>query len=482
VKVRAVDGHLSHRNGVVVKEPIRLGDLQGNRFEIVLRDVRVAPEVVNAAAEAVRQSGFVNYFGLQRFGRGGTGSHLIGREALRGQWRGTVELMFTSRAGEREDILRGKEAFQEGRYADAKQLLPRSMYSEHLVLEGLLRDPNNFNAAYMRVPHSTRLLCLHAFQSYIWNFGATHRFNKITLVSSYSIVVLLYLFIMGISIICPHSISMYVVYALCALLCSSNRVQTHGLVVVEGDLVIEGGADACSEPLGEDEEAVAAASLDDAEAEAEVGMSANRDQQVRLVTTEDVSAGRYAITDVVLPLPSHDSAWPSHSTGAYMQSLLEENGITQDMFNAQKGRLGGAYRRVVVHPQDMIWRCQHYARTNDDIQQTELASFRGDAAPAPLPAAEEGEGDGEDRSKRFLAAVVEFSLPSGTYATMLLRELMKSATDSTHHASMTAANAEEADSVERNDSAVSKKNPLEENDCEEGGSSSSSSEKRQRCA
>ena len=153
---------------------MKLGDLGGNRFEIVLRDVRASPEVVEAAVSAVRESGFINYFGLQRFGRGGSGSHLIGRAALQGDWKGVVEQMFTFHPSERDDIIDGKKAFQAGNYKEAKEKLPRYMYTEQLVIEGLLKDPNNFNSAYGKIPYATRLICLHAFQSYIWNLAATH--------------------------------------------------------------------------------------------------------------------------------------------------------------------------------------------------------------------------------------------------------------------------------------------------------------------
>ncbi len=52
-----------------VREELKLGDLAGNRFELVLRNVAEADvPSVDAAFRALRESGFVNYFGLQRFG------------------------------------------------------------------------------------------------------------------------------------------------------------------------------------------------------------------------------------------------------------------------------------------------------------------------------------------------------------------------------------------------------------------------------
>jgi tRNA pseudouridine13 synthase len=50
---------------------LRRGDLQGNRFRIVLRDVSGARDAIEANLEAVASRGAPNYFGAQRFGHDG---------------------------------------------------------------------------------------------------------------------------------------------------------------------------------------------------------------------------------------------------------------------------------------------------------------------------------------------------------------------------------------------------------------------------
>jgi tRNA pseudouridine13 synthase len=50
---------------------LRPGDLQGNRFRIVLRDVTGERDAIEANLEAVLSQGAPNYFGAQRFGHGG---------------------------------------------------------------------------------------------------------------------------------------------------------------------------------------------------------------------------------------------------------------------------------------------------------------------------------------------------------------------------------------------------------------------------
>jgi tRNA pseudouridine13 synthase len=50
---------------------LRPGDLQGNRFRIVLRDVTGERDAIEANLKAIASHGAPNYFGAQRFGHGG---------------------------------------------------------------------------------------------------------------------------------------------------------------------------------------------------------------------------------------------------------------------------------------------------------------------------------------------------------------------------------------------------------------------------
>ena len=70
-------------NFELVREGLYLGDAKGNRFEITLRALQAGSlSDVAAAAEAVRTKGFINYYGLQRFGTGGAATHRLGAAAL----------------------------------------------------------------------------------------------------------------------------------------------------------------------------------------------------------------------------------------------------------------------------------------------------------------------------------------------------------------------------------------------------------------
>ncbi len=66
--------------------------------------------------------------------------------------------------------------------------------------------------------------------------------------------------------------------------------------------------------------------------------SASRLAAVRLVTAGDVAAGRYAVTDVVLPLPGTQVRYPTHETGQRMRQV-----------RPGAGRLGLLRRYVTAH-------------------------------------------------------------------------------------------------------------------------------------
>lgn len=65
--------------------PLKLGRLRGNRFTIVLRNVVDSAEKIEKAMIPLRDNGFINYFGLQRFGTiADIPTHEIGRALLQG--------------------------------------------------------------------------------------------------------------------------------------------------------------------------------------------------------------------------------------------------------------------------------------------------------------------------------------------------------------------------------------------------------------
>ncbi|MCO5550021.1 hypothetical protein L7F22_003498 [Adiantum nelumboides] len=84
-----------------VDKAIVLGELSGNEFTITLRGVAAeCDEIIKEAAISFGKSGFINYFGLQRFGTGSVPTFTVGAALLRGQWEAAVNLILQPRDGD----------------------------------------------------------------------------------------------------------------------------------------------------------------------------------------------------------------------------------------------------------------------------------------------------------------------------------------------------------------------------------------------
>lgn len=77
------------------KDVIRIGDLKGNRFDVVVRSVDAKDDSkdVNDAMTTFKEVGFINYYGLQRFGSLATSTFKIGLKMIKNQWEDAVKLI-----------------------------------------------------------------------------------------------------------------------------------------------------------------------------------------------------------------------------------------------------------------------------------------------------------------------------------------------------------------------------------------------------
>ncbi len=151
-------------------ERLALGDLQGNKFEIVLRDLtKKNLNNIKKRYLTLNKKGFTNYFGGQRFGGGSTA--LIGREIVRGYFKDAVFYLLTY--SEKENAKAGKfRKFAKKNFGQWDKLLkacPKFLGIETTILWNLAKIPNDFAGALRKVPKPTRRMYVHAYQSYLWN-------------------------------------------------------------------------------------------------------------------------------------------------------------------------------------------------------------------------------------------------------------------------------------------------------------------------
>ena len=172
-----------------VGDALRLGDLRGNAFEVALRRARVAggdrEALVAAAADAARrvgERGFVNYFGLQRFGTGATSNAIVGEAVLkaatgRGEWKAVSDLILGARARDEPREVEAKAHYAAGRLREAVDAMPRRQRVERGLLEGLVRHGANAHlSAFETLPKNLRLMYVHAWRPGVFaSFFGTSR-------------------------------------------------------------------------------------------------------------------------------------------------------------------------------------------------------------------------------------------------------------------------------------------------------------------
>ena len=161
-------------------EGLALGELKGNRFDIVIRDISVEDpeEQVRAVTETV-VAGVPNYFGLQRFGAIRPVTHLVGEWILRGDYEQAV-LTYVGKEfpGEPEEIKAIRSAFSTTRDpVPALRALPVQMNYERAMLHHLAGRPGDYSGALQMLPPKLLSMFVSAFQSYLFNLALSRRID-----------------------------------------------------------------------------------------------------------------------------------------------------------------------------------------------------------------------------------------------------------------------------------------------------------------
>ncbi len=160
------------------KGRINLGDLEGNYFEIVIRDLKNSDiKLCKKNIKDIKKDGLVNYFDKQRFGYANN-SHIIGKLIIKGKIKEALIEIFTSLPeNPSEDLKEFVLNFPEG-LEDKNSLkfiiknLPKNMREYQKVIEHLLKYTNDYSGAFRKLHKKLRTLYVNAYQSYLWNLTA----------------------------------------------------------------------------------------------------------------------------------------------------------------------------------------------------------------------------------------------------------------------------------------------------------------------
>ncbi|KAJ7781116.1 pseudouridine synthase [Mycena metata] len=407
-------GRQSHNNGAVNqrgdrgvrigdfnyrKASLELGMLKGNAFIITLRSVQVdSMETLNKALEVVKTKGFINYYGMQRFGTASVPTHSIGLALLKSEWQKAVSMILRKRHGEHPDVEAARDAWLvDGDLDKALELMPRRVVAERCILESFQKqkgETRNAMGALSTIPRNLRLMYVHAYQSYVWN----------------AIV--------------------------------SERIRTYGAErPIVGDLVFDttpeedvsmpDALDGEAPPVEDDKEIPAAE--DEKEAPEDPSLSRSRQRskrpwvapKIKTLTEEDLD--KYTIFDVLMPLPGTDVAYPGGPLGEKYKEYLRVDGLDPDNFvrKQKEYTLNGSYRAILHLPKELSWSVLRYTDPDVALAQADEDKLLGYDPPVISD-------DG-----RFMALQIKLALGTAAYATMALREITKIDTSSHHQATLT---------------------------------------------
>jgi tRNA pseudouridine13 synthase len=162
---------------------LRIGELEGNRFEIVVRsvepDVPTAVERARTILAELARRGVPNGFGEQRFGTKGD-SDLLGRALVQGDAKEALALYLGRPAPSEHDprILAARRLFDEGKLEEAERSFPPRLRTEAIVLHAFRQHGDPFRALF-KIPRRMRLLFLSAYQARVFNRCLEARFETL---------------------------------------------------------------------------------------------------------------------------------------------------------------------------------------------------------------------------------------------------------------------------------------------------------------
>jgi tRNA pseudouridine13 synthase len=352
------------------KHRLELGELDGNQFIITLRDchfgeddltledaarMKLANEVVGQAVEHLQADGFINYFGLQRFGTFGIGTDEVGKKILNEDFEGAVaailnvspESLEAAKHPERYSTTRNDRIARDdleralaidsfkttGKSHHALEKLPRKFSAESNIIRHLGFRPTDYAGALLTINRNLRTMYVHAYQSLVWNFIASERWSR------------------------------------------------YGNKVVKGDLVLvdtpaEKAAGARDE-VDENGEVVIHAAADDS--------AVTHDdlfQRARALTAEEAESGRYTIFDIVLPTPGFDIEYPSNDIGDFYKEFMgsERGGGLNPADMRRKIKdfsLSGSYRKFIAQVgKDLSFEIKTYQDEIEQLVETDLEKLQ----------------------------------------------------------------------------------------------------------
>ena len=169
------------------EKKLRIGQLIGNKFRILIRDTQNPKNDVKTAKNVLsklEKVGVPNYYGWQRFGKNRPNTHRVGEYIVQNDIKGAVDSYIGNPyPKEKDHIKSARQYYDEGELEEAYESMPAGMRYEKMMLRELMKqkrkkgelNENSYKIALESLPKPLKRMFVHAYQSYLFNKVVSER-------------------------------------------------------------------------------------------------------------------------------------------------------------------------------------------------------------------------------------------------------------------------------------------------------------------
>lgn len=162
---------------------VKIGNLSGNRFEIIIRNINKninlnhVKKIVNYI---LKNDGFPNFYGIQRFGITRPITHIVGKFIIKDDFENAVMTYIANPLNEEdEESYKVREELQKTYdFLNALKSFPNHLNYEKAILNKLVNKPKDFVNAIKELPRNLLTMFVYAYQSYLFNRILSERIKK----------------------------------------------------------------------------------------------------------------------------------------------------------------------------------------------------------------------------------------------------------------------------------------------------------------
>ena len=375
---------------------LRLGLLKGNQFCVCFRFVEGLKNIksdLDLITKSINEKGFINYFGMQRFGVGNVPTHIIGKFVIKKLWKEAFAKILTTEA--MFDAMKQvgltaidvqKEIFdledknkQMTIITDILKILPKFTNENKLLFNYKKIGKNSYQSAFKSLSKQLQVLYPHSYQSYIWNKTVSHRISK------------------------------------------------YGRKLMIGDIVKK--HESLYQEKNQEEDCDIGDEEENDDKKNKIKEEENKNEKMDKIFIDNFdyitegNINKYKFEDLVIPIVGYEIYYPKNDIKDYIEELLKKDELSFKDFEYQSVNFNstGYFRKVIEKPLNNVT----YEIINHDEPDIDLQTPYYNVEPHPKVS-----------GSKYTSIRFVFQLPQSTYATMLFRELTKKSSSGTYQAGL----------------------------------------------